>query len=717
MRRSPLLSALAAAFLTAACARSGGVPAARAPSRWPGAPVFLISVDTLRADRLPLWGFRGLETPAIDALARDGIRAANAFSQAPLTVPSHGTIFTGLLPPEHGLRDNLGYRLSPSAAPLAETLKRAGYQTGAAVSSVVLTGSTTGLSRGFDLYDDAVDPPGDSMPLSRVQRAGDATLLSLTRWLEGRSSERVFGFLHLYEPHSPYEPPEPFRTRYAADPYAGEIAAADALVGRFVAELKRLGLYDKSVLVLLSDHGEGLGDHGESEHGVFLYREVLHVPLIVKLPGNALAGKVVTAPVGLCDVAPTLVGLLGLEGAPPGSADLIAVAEGAAAPERVLYAESLFPRIHFGWSELFSLSDGRWQYIKAPRPELYDQESDPAERANLVADKPPPLRRLVAELERRRPGFVAPSATDPEQAKKLASLGYLSAAAPSSSADGPLPDPKDELQSFERIKTGLKDVVRGNYAAALVLFDEALEQNPRMLDVWELRSMTLEKLGRGDEALASMKKAAALAPAGSTTYVMAVANLALRLGRADEATASATVAGQMGDASADELLARAWLAKGDLAQAERFAASSLESPRSRGRGLLVLARVEERRGRPEAALARLDELAARRGAESAATEVGYHWLRGDLLARLGREPEAERELREEVRRHPANLSGWTSLVALYAAQGRRQDARATVVEMLRADASPPRLAAAVRALRATGDSEGATKVTTAFRGG
>lgn len=713
MSRPSRRAALAVALLLAGagCAKGPPAPARARVAPSPGAPVFLITIDTLRADRLPLWGFTGVETPALDALARDGIRAASAFSHTPLTVPSHGTIFTGLLPPRHGLRDNLGYKLAPAAAPLAEVLKGRGYETGAAISSIVLVGSATGLNRGFDFYDDAVDPPGDALPISRVQRSGDATRAALTAWLEGRAGKKVFGFLHLYEPHSPYEPPEPFRSRYASDPYAGEIAAADGIVGRFVADLKRLGLYDDAVIVLLSDHGEGLSDHGESEHGVFLYREVLHVPLLFKLPRSALAGTVVTSPVGLVDVAPTILGLVAPGAAPPpaGTRDLAVLASGEAAPPRLLYAESLFGRIHFGWSELFSISDGRWQYVKAPRPELYDAQTDPLQKSNLVDGKPPELRRLVVELEKLGPSFAPPSAADPEQAKKLASLGYVGAAA-ASPATGPLPDPKDELAVFEEIKTGLKHVIQKEYAAALPLFDTALARNPAMLDVWELRSQTLEKLGRGDEALASMKKAVSLAPAGSTTYVVAVANLALRLGRIDEAIANATLAGELGDASMDELLARAYLTKGDLANAETHAAASLRSTRSRGRGLLVLARVEQQRGRPAAALARLDELAARRGAGSAGTEIGYHWLRGDLLARLDRMPEAEAELREETRRHPGNVLGWTSLVALYAAEGRRDDARAVAAEMLRADASPPRVEAAVKALRATGDGEGAARV-------
>lgn len=705
MRRLALTCLAAAAILSPLACRRGGAPAAS-----PGAPVFLVSVDTLRADRLPAYGFAGVSTPAIDALRKDAILVDRAFAHVPLTVPSHGTVMTGLLPADSGLRDNLGYKLSPSVKPLAEILKGAGYETGAAVSSVVLTGSATGLSRGFDLYDDAVDPPGDATPISRVQRSGGATLEALLPWLTSRTTKRIFGFLHVYEPHSPYDPPEPFRTTYASDPYLGEIAAADAVVGRFVDELKKKGLYDDALVVLLSDHGEGLGDHGESEHGVFLYREVLHVPLLVKLPKGALAGTRVAAPVALRDVFPTILGVVapGAAPTPAGALDLVPLAAGEAAPERTILAESLFPRIHFGWSELFALWDGRWQYVKAPKPEVYDLETDPAQKKNLFAEKPPALRRLVAEMERLRPAFAAPSGSDPEQARKLASLGYLSGGGSNDSEGGP--DPKDELATFERIKGGLKLVVRGKPDEALPYFDEALARNPRMMDVWEVRAQALEKLGRMDDALASMKKAVALAPAGSTTYLVAVANLAMRMGRLDEAISHAKLAGELGDPAMDELLGRAYLAKGDVAAAERHARASLASERSRGRGFLVLARIEQQRGRPAAALARLDELVARRGLESAGTEVGFHWIRGDLLARMARIGEAEKEFLEEIRRHPANTNGYTALVALLAAQGRRDDARRVAEALAAAVPTESGRATASGVLRMVGDAEGAARL-------
>ena len=269
---------------------------------------------------------------------------------------------------------------------LAEILRRAGYATGGAVSSVVLSG-TSGVSRGFDFWDDAVAPTRPNQALNRVQRPGGETETSLESWMKTVGDRPLFAFLHIYEPHSPYDPPEPFRSRYA-DPYDGEVAASDAIVGRFLEFLKARGLYDRALIVFLSDHGEGLGDHGEKEHGVFLYREVLQVPLLLKLPKGARPGTPsVSTPVHLTDVFTTLVAAAGsaAPAPPPGTVSLLDVARGGAVPSRRLYAETFFPRIHFGWSELRSLLDDRWHYVEAPRSELYDLVADPGEKKDLAA--------------------------------------------------------------------------------------------------------------------------------------------------------------------------------------------------------------------------------------------------------------------------------------------------------------------------------------------
>ena len=289
--RSVKRTALLVALLCASgCARPRAV--------YPRAPVILVSVDTLRADHLPAYGYRDVETPGLDALQKDAVVFENALSPVPLTLPAHTSLFTGLLPYQHGVRDNVGYRLAPGANTLAGFLRQRGYGTGGAVSAFVLD-HATGIAEGFDEYRDDVEMRASAEALGRVQRSGAVTAEILESWIGAQAPDKpLFAFLHLYEPHSPYDPPEPFKSRYTRRPYDGEIAAADAVLGSFLGFLKSKGIYDRAIVVFLSDHGEGLGDHGEDEHGILLYREELRVPLFVKLPGSARAGERVAAPAG-----------------------------------------------------------------------------------------------------------------------------------------------------------------------------------------------------------------------------------------------------------------------------------------------------------------------------------------------------------------------------------------------------------------------------------
>lgn len=673
IRRVRLAAAFAALGLLSGCK---GAPKPVVPT-FPGAPLVVVSIDTLRSDRLPAYGYAGVETPALSAFRDDAVLFERAFSHVPLTLPSHASLFTGALPAVHGLRDNAGYRLDPTVPTLAELLKRSGYDTAAAVSSVVLSGES-GIARGFDRYDDAFEATRPWEPLGRVQRAGAESAARLAAWLGARADAKArpaFLFLHVYEPHAPYAPPEPFRSRWGAT-YEGEIAAADAAVGGFLDELKRRGLYDRALVVVLSDHGEGLGEHGESEHGVFLYREALQVPLLVKLPKAPgasrppLAGRSVATPVGLTDVFTTAVQGLDVPGAPPRpeTLSLFDLAFGLPAPERRLYAESLYPRLRLGWSDLASLRDARWHLIAAPRPELFDSAVDPGERKNLAPEKPPALRALTVEMEARRAPFREPSAAvSVEEAKKLASLGYLTGSASSS---GPLADPKDEIASLELLREagGLLDA--GRAAEAAEAFRRLLERSPRAVDGWELYAQALARLGRGDEAFAALKRTVTLAPENAR-YLLAVANLLLQLGRFDDGLAHARRANERGEPGAAEVVARAYLAKGDLGPAEAWARRSLEGGRVRRRSLLVLARVAQLRGDAAGALALADRVKADLGAGEDGGLAGLHLLRGDLLATLGRLDEAEAEMRAELRLFPDSPTARRGLEALAAARRSR----------------------------------------------
>ena len=480
---------------------------------WRGAPLVVISIDTLRADRLPAYGYDEIATPSIDKLARDGVLFESAFSHVPLTLPSHLSIFTGLLPHRHGVRANVGYTFEPEAQPfLPDLMQQAGYRTGAAISAYPLSRSA-GFGAGFDFFDDAED-------FSTIQqmRPGGATLDKLLPWLrqQAETPEPFFLFYHLFEPHLPYDPPTAF-TSPGRSPYDAEVAASDHLVGGLLNELTRLGLYDQSIVVLLSDHGEGLGDHGEIEHGMLLYREVLQVPLIVKLPNNVSASRRVTRTVGLTDVFPTLLELLGLQ-APEGldgrSLVQLIFGEELDPSPRTLFAETLYPRLEMGWSELFSAIGSEHHLIDGPTPELYDWRSDPREIQNLLDGSPteeasgseaklsPDSRRVLGELRQDLDlfdaSFVPAGEISEESAAALASLGYVGS---SGGREDPSVSPRDRILVYETYRSGQRAFTQGDWQQAEQHLRSTLEQDPEIIDAWLLLGSALDRLGRPGEAL------------------------------------------------------------------------------------------------------------------------------------------------------------------------------------------------------------------------
>jgi len=682
---------------------------------FPRAPIVLISIDTLRSDHLPAYGYGKVATPAIDALAKDGILYERAYSQIPLTLPSHLSILTGLLPGEHGVRDNVGYRFHAERFPfLPRLLHQGGYRTGAAVSAYVLR-AETGIADGFDFYEGKIELRM-SESIGRSQRPGAETLALARPWVEKVASEPFFFFLHLYEPHTPYEPAEPFASRYA-NPYDGEIATADRVVGDLVADLKRLDIYDRAIVVLLSDHGEGLMDHGEQEHGILLYREAIQVPLILKLPGGRLAGTRAASPAALIDVAPTLLSLVGLK--PPPSqrgASLVALAgprQPSGSPSsspstgpRDIYAETFYPRLHMGWNELSSLVRDRLHLIQGPDPELYDLASDPAERRNLRADERRAFASLRDAVKPYQTPLQAPAQVDEETAKKLASLGYLgTAAAPSS---GPLPDPKVHVHTVRDFAEALQMVSRQDYAHAVPAFEGLVKENPRMVDAWENLGEALQRVGRYQEAYAALQKA--MATSGGVGHVaLAMASVLLDMGRLDEAQTNAELGLETGPASAHSLLAQIALARHDTARAEREATAALASRGSRLGPLITLAQVRREQGRLDDALA-LTRQGERElgGMKENHKFAGLFFIQGDLLARLGKNADAEASFRREIADFPGDAKAYSRLAVLYASEDRPQEAVATLKSMVDANPqSPIAYAEAVRALRVMGDPRSA----------
>ena len=661
----------------------------RAVSGGAGAgPVILISIDTLRADHLPAYGATGVETPHIDALAKDGIVFENAYSHVPLTLPSHVTMLTGLLPADAGVRNNLGYRFDAAKHPtLPALLKTKGYATGAAVSAYVLRGAT-GLAAAFDHYDDQVDRTSEQAALGDVQRAGNATVASALRWIRSQGEQPFFFMLHLFEPHAPYAPPEPFRSRYAANPYDGEIAASDAYVGELLNALKASGVYDRATIVLVSDHGEGLGDHGEAQHGIFLYREAIHVPLIVKLPAGDRGGKRVATPVQLTDIFPTVAALAGFDVPPAAKGrSLIEIADGAADPARRIFSETMYPRIHLGWSDLASLVDGAHHYIDAPRPELYDLAKDRGEKQNVLADNRRVYASMRAEVQTHDRTLAAPAQVDPEEAAKLAALGYLGSSS-SASTNAKLPDPKDGIADLERVAQTSTLVAKGQYEEAVRVLREVLARNPSFADGWSRLAKTLDAMGRADEALEAYKKTMEAAPLLAPGTALSMSELFLRSGRFDDAIQHAELALDAHPAAARMVIAQSHLAKKDLASAEREASALVNDPLKGNDAAVLLAQVRIAGRRLPEAMQLLDEVQRRTSGSGANVPPNYWFARGDAVARMNRVPEAEQAFGEEIRLYPKNREAYVRLAVLQTLTGREGEARQTFERMLRANPEP-----------------------------
>jgi arylsulfatase A-like enzyme/tetratricopeptide (TPR) repeat protein len=429
--------------------------------------VLLITVDTLRADRLSCYGARSVRTPAMDALAAQGTRFENVLAQVPTTPPSHAVILTGTYPMYNGVRGFTSGALPKGVGVLAEAFQRHGYDTAAFVSSAVLE-SSWGFGRGFKEYDDrfTVRRVEIGNPAA-IERRAEETVDRLLAWLQARlqsgtAAAPFFVWLHLYDPHAPYDPPEPFRTQYAGHRYDGEIAYADSQLARLFDYLRDNRLYDQTLIVLMSDHGESLGEHGEDEHGFFIYESTLRVPLIFKLPSGMGTPHVDRRLVGSIDVAPTLLDLLHMQdplGRQFQGTSLAAEILGkGTASERPVYSETYYPRDSFGWSELRGITTERFKYILAPRPELYDLRSDPQESHNVHTERASLAAALRDQLTgfERRYASTRPTPTGPplpaETVEKLKSLGYLAyVGAAQPAANGPLPDPKDRLKVFKSV--------------------------------------------------------------------------------------------------------------------------------------------------------------------------------------------------------------------------------------------------------------------------
>jgi arylsulfatase A-like enzyme/Tfp pilus assembly protein PilF len=539
--------------------------------------VVVITIDTLRPDHLHCYGYSRIETPTIDRIASSGALFENAVTQTPLTPPSHASIFTGLNPPNHKVRDTGGFILSPSIPTLASLLQDKGWDTAAFISSAVLK-KRFGFEHGFAVYDDKMPRPGNAQEVleDAERRAGD-TVNHAVEWLDSRGAKPFFLWVHLYDPHTPYDPPSPFREQYKERPYDGEIAYADRELGRLMESLRGKSPPEKTLVAVLSDHGESLGEHGEYSHGVFLYDSTLRIAFLISGPGVP-SGLRVKPQARTIDFLPTILDLMGGP-APAGveGASLVPLFSGKDAGTAVSYAETLFPKINLGWAELRAIRTNQWKYIRAPRPELYDLSGDPKETNNVLAEHPYEVRKLEAQLTAvsRSAGSekVETTLMDEHTLAQLKSLGYTSGfTSRSYDLNGQGADPKDRVAILKLMDTAEQPQSGLSAARRIELLRQAVRLDPANPLLYYTLGAKLEKSGRYDEAMKLYRAALQNGvDKGHGRLHSRLGDLLVHTGKKAEAIPEYEESVRMNpaDVATEANLATAYLELGRLADAER----------------------------------------------------------------------------------------------------------------------------------------------------
>jgi arylsulfatase A-like enzyme/Flp pilus assembly protein TadD len=535
--RYPQIAVLAAATLISAAVAAGQTR----PN------IILITIDTLRADYLGCYGNPRIETPNLDALAAEGTIFERAYCQAPMTPPSHASILTGTYPPTHGVRDFTASGLRPGFPTLASILRKAGYNTAAFVSAYVLD-SVWGFNQGFDSYYDHFEPKEyQGVNPGNVQRKAGETIKLVNDWLSNKPRTPYFLWVHLFDPHHDYNPPEPFHSRYAGDLYGGEVAYADHELGRLFDALKTSGDWDRSLVVAVSDHGEGRGEHEEYEHGFFLYEATLRIPLIVKLPkGAGTQVPRIRDVVASVDIAPTVLQVAQARAdrqIPMQGRGLLAQTLGkGGASVSIAYGETLYPRMTFGWSELAAYVEGSFKFIEAPKPELYDLAADPQEKANLYVRQRAMADGLRQKLNLARQRMTsqtsAASSADSERIEALRALGYVAVSVPVKQGPGQagLADPKDKIGLFNKVLLALQATEAGALSRSNALLGEVIREEPELFIAHYSLGVNRLKSGEFQAALEDFERARVLNPSFELTELNRATALA-RLGRAEEAAA------------------------------------------------------------------------------------------------------------------------------------------------------------------------------------
>ena len=589
--------------------------------------VLLISIDTCRADRLSCYGYRRRTSPHIDELAREGVVFENALAPVPVTLPSHCTMLTGTNPPYHGVHDNVDYRLGLRNVTLAEWLKKRGFATGAVIAAKVLA-SRYAMDQGFDAYLDRFD--SEKSEVGIPQRIGEEASREALRWLEANHGKPFFLFLHYYDPHQTYAPPEPFATQYKDDRYAGEIAYVDRCIGQVVQKLKQWDIYDQTLIIITSDHGEMLGEHAELSHGFFIYRSALHVPLIFRLPGQR-GGRRVEQLVGIVDIVPTVCALAGIE--PPAQLhghDLSGFVNGGPLPprDRLVYCESLVPT-KYDTQGLVGLVAGGWKYIQTTRPELYDLVRDPGESHNLAAqeqERAAQMRQRMRELldrQLRRDGDGSRLQAEPGEVRRLQALGYVADAAVQEhfGFGTDRDDPKDVIGFHNKVVMVGHMLHTKRYAAAERLCRKLIEARPNYCGTLAHLGHAVALQGRHEEAI---------------PYFEAVLEAWRDPDRHDQIRTTMVVEASVG-------LGRAYRRRGQLERAEGFFRQAIEIWPELTKGHLALGTLLLDQGRVAEAAPHL-----RRATQLDPDHTGAHHRLADALLSLGRHAEAQHHYRRAL---------------------------------------------------------------------
>ena len=627
--------------------------------------IILITLDTTRADRMGFLGSKRGLTPNLDELARRGVAFASAYSHVPLTTASHTTILTGTYPEFNHVTD-FGIPLSERLPYLPDILHQRGYHTAAFVGSLILDprdGTAPGFDRGFDVYDAGFHLRRHGMDrYQSVERRAGVVVNRALGWLSQNHQGPFFLWVHLYDAHDPYDPPAPYKQRYASEPYDGEIAYADSAIGKLLATLRTHGLYDRTLIAVMADHGESLGAHGESTHGVFLYDETLHVPLVIKLPGNRGAGRRVETQVGLVDVAPTILreALVPIpqemQGEPleplfkasaAGSRSLAGAAE-----DRPAYAETDYPHRAFGWSALRALRSGKYLYIQAPERELYNRTSDPAETHNIVSASKAVADTLASQLAqfRRNTGqsLIDLANPDAEQREKLAELGYVASADSGPALEEKLltgADPKTKIEVSNLLHDAMFDVEDGRYEQAIPLLKRVLLEQPEMPVANMQYGMAQARRGNYSEALPPLEKAVKLVPdngMGHYELGLALFETGDWKAAAPEFEAAVTRAPRWTDAHFS--LAAVYARIDRVPEAMKELDITLGAEPDHYRANLLRGRILSLKNNPDEALPNLEKAVK---VQPASFEA--HQFLADAYAQLGRQPDATRERAEAYR--------------------------------------------------------------------